>query len=129
MTRRRSRFGILFLLLVAGGTWSAADGKPPATVVVMVLEAREMGFYLPAGRPAGANPTILVAAGTRLRLEFQNLDPGVVHDLSIAGLAVSTGRVSPGERAVLEVVAAGGSSLVYRCLLHGQMMQGTILVR
>ncbi len=91
------------------------------------LTARSMAFYA-AG--SGANPTLVVRPGERVRIVVRNETPGMVHDLAIDAFGVSTRLLNAGETGALEFTApqeAGRHE--YVCRPHAVMMRGVIEVR
>ena len=128
--KRRTSWGALLALLASIPFWAAGMGLGAASEVdVIVLEARAMAFTLPPGPGSvGPNPPLVVAAGSNVRLEFTNRDAGVVHEFAIEALGLATGKVRPGETAVLTFKAPGPGEYRYLCPLHGQMMEGLLMV-
>jgi plastocyanin len=133
MSRRQKRSlgaAVTLLVVMALGWVLVAGARLEAEQIgrEIVLEARGMAFYLP-GDPT-ANPTLRFAAGERVRLTLVNRDPGMEHDLALAGLGVAT-PVLGGEGArhslVLRLPATRGEH-DYVCTLHPLLMRGRLVV-
>ncbi|HKX66282.1 MAG TPA: multicopper oxidase domain-containing protein [Intrasporangium sp.] len=103
-------------LNVAGAIKPAAvDIAPTGHTTTVKVTAKDMRFS-----PA----EISVPLGDRLVIEVENTDPSDVHDLVLA-TGESTGRVSPGGKASLEVPVVG-SSIDGWCSVVGHRQMGMV---
>ena len=103
------------------GRW----GSEPREVVVV---ARAMTFTAPGG-PAGANPTLRLAAGERVRLVLENRDPGMKHDLVAPGVGLRLATLDFGEtdRRLFTAPEKPGT-YEYFCSFHDRLMRGRMVV-
>jgi len=116
---------VLVVAAVAGVLVSRLTAR--GDVREIELTARSMAFYAPG---SGANPTLAVRPGERVRIVVRNETPGMVHDLAIDAFGVSTPLLNAGETGALEFTApreAGRHE--YVCRPHSVMMRGVIEVR
>ena len=117
----------LALVMVAAGGLLPVLTKAPVREVEVV--ARDMSFYL-EGDTAAANPVIEVAAGETVRLVLRNEDKGIVHDLAVPRLQLTTKRVGWKEQASVTFDAPATPGIYeYVCQPHAAMMKGTLRVR
>ena len=93
----------------------------------IVVTARQMAFHL--GGAAGANPTIHVAPGERVRITLDSEDDGFDHDLAVpawnTGIPTIHGR---GRASIVLQAPATPTTTPYVCTWHSSMMKGTIEV-
>ena len=129
-TARIRNLSIAIALVVLGAaamTVSAFTGERDERE--LTLYARDMAFFLPGS--AERNPTLRVLAGETVRLTVINDEPGMRHDLAVAGLGADIGRLdtSPGSRGSTVFVAPPvPGRYAYVCELHSQMMRGVLEV-
>lgn len=75
------------------------------------------------------NPTIRVRPGETIEFRVLNLDPGMIHDMSIPDLDVKTRPLKEGEAALLLVtfpMRRSSGSYEYLCSFHPISMRGLI---
>lgn len=107
---------LVVLAMVLGGT--SADGPRRIEIV-----AKNMVFN-------GDNPTFRVSPGETVEFHLVNRDPGMIHDLAIPPMGLTTGAVPAGQDATLVVTfpeQPGG--LEYHCSYHPITMRGVIQVQ
>ncbi len=75
------------------------------------------------------NPTLETRVGERLRVIVKNVDPGVVHAISVPGLAPAVQDVAAGEVVVIELTPTTPGIYEYVCPLHCPLMKGKLVVR
>jgi plastocyanin len=108
--------------LIARGA-GKADSEPRDVVLVV----RDMAFYLDGA--GGANPTLQLRPGERVRLVLKNEEPGVTHDFAVSDWKVATRRLQGGgEDAVTFRVPSRAGRYEYLCNPHASMMRGIIEV-
>ena len=77
------------------------------------------------------NPTFRVRPGETVEFRVLNMDPGMIHDMSIPDLKVKTRPLKEGEEALLLVtfpMRRSSGSYVYLCTFHPISMRGRITV-
>jgi plastocyanin len=129
-TTRIRNLSIVIALVVLAATamtvwaFTARGGTREIT-----LYARDMAFFLPGS--AERNPTLRVLAGETVRITVINDEPGMRHDLSVAGLGATIAPIgtSVGSRGFATFEAPGlAGRHAYVCKLHSQMMRGVLEV-
>jgi plastocyanin len=134
-TLRLGLAGILGVLALCGlvvaalaGTGVALAPEPTPTRSI-VLEARDVAFYLVGDPSATANPTLRVLAGESLALTLINRDAGIAHDLAAGSeRAIVPPFADTGERTVTWTAPDEPGTYEYVCTLHAQRMRGTLEV-
>jgi len=113
------------LVLAGGLVWV---GRPDQARVV-TLTCRNMAYFLDGS--STPNPPITLTAGERIELRLVNHDaPGVLHDIAIDPLDVTTELVLPGQSTVVTFrVADRPGSYEYYCRPHATVMRGALDVR
>lgn len=117
------------VLAVAATAWVVSAAAPPRREIV--LEAREMAFFLP-GDPT-RNPTLRLAPGETVRLTLVNRDLGRTHDLAVEAPGSFKGTTRPltgdGASATLLLHAPPTpGEHTYLCTLHPRMMRGRLVI-
>ena len=116
---------VVIVTAVAGVLASRATAR--AEVREIALVARGMAFY--AGG-SGANPTITLRPGERVRFIVRNETPGMLHDIAIDALGVAMNPVAAGETGTLELQVPGTPGRhEYYCRPHAVMMKGVVEIR
>lgn len=95
---------------------AAAGASPTGRTTRVVVRGADMRF---------TPGTITVSAGDRLVLDVRNTDPSQVHDL-VLDTGASTGRLSPGQRARLDVGVVGRDVEGW-CSIVGHRQMGMVL--
>jgi len=113
------------LLATGGLLWLGRRDKPR----IVVLTCRNMSYYVEGD--ATPNPPLTFTAGERIQLHLVNHDaPGVLHDVAIDALGVTTDLVLPGQSAdVTFRVADRPGTYEYYCRPHAAVMRGPLEVR
>ena len=120
------------LILLAMGVLlitAAISLRASSPEIELTLTARDMAFYL--GDDHTPNPTLEFGRGQRVRIHFVNEDQGVLHDLALPGLALSTGLVEgDGSRMTLTFrTPRERLSTTYACTPHRAMMSAVLEIR
>jgi plastocyanin len=110
---------VLAALLLVTDPFSGASTPPPREIV---LEARDLAF-------GASNPTLEARPGERLRLVVRNTDPGILHSVSLPGLATGIHHIPWGEEVVLDVTMLEAGTFEYVCPQHAPKMKGKIVIR
>jgi plastocyanin len=127
LLRYRTPLALLLLVTAAVAGLLAARATARAGVREITIVARDMAFYTPGSDP---NPAIPVRPGERVRIVLRNETPGMVHDLTIDGLDLSTTLLQAGETGIIEFTApASPGRYEYYCRPHPVLMRGALEVR
>ena len=103
-----------------------ADTLPARHEVRLV--AREMAFFVD-GR-ATPNPTIVVPAGSKVRVVLRNDDPGMTHDFAVKTLDVAIRPLKTAAEGEVEFRTPNRPGRYeYVCNPHARMMYGMLIVQ
>jgi hypothetical protein len=117
---------LLMVTLLAGVAIALRAGSEE---IELTLIARDMAFYL-EGDPR-PNPTLELGRGQRVRIHFINEDRGVVHDLWLPDLGISTAPL-PGDGSAETLSFRTPEKELdssYACTRHMAMMTAALEIR
>lgn len=127
LRRHRTPLALLLLVTAVVAGLLAARATARAGVREITVVARDMAFHVPGSDP---NPTIAVRPGERVRIVVRNETPGMMHDLTIDRLGLSTAPLQAGETGIIEFTApAAPGRYDYYCRPHPVLMRGALEVR
>ncbi|MEE9561586.1 MAG: cupredoxin domain-containing protein [Thermoanaerobaculia bacterium] len=127
MRNRILHLTILGLLCTSLAFSIMANSRPGPRQIV--LEARDMAFYLPDNNEP--NPMLILRAGEKVRLRLINRDRGFEHDWKVESLKLAT-RLLPGNGASDQIVLTAPEEPgrhEYVCSLHSKIMRGILEVQ
>jgi len=120
--RASAVFGVAVVAAVLTLTMIQArrdEASAPVREVVLLAKGTAFG---------DGNPTLEIRVGERLRVIVKNVDPGVVHAISVPGLAPTVQNIAAGEVAIVEVTPTAPGTYEYVCPLHCPLMKGKLVV-
>lgn len=95
------------------------------------VDPRRIEIVVKSMRFMNNNPTFHVRPGETIEFRVLNLDPGMIHDMSIPDLGVKTPPLKEGQEALLLVTFPmnhSSNSFEYLCSFHPVSMRGLIKV-
>lgn len=126
---RRTHRSLTLIVTAALLAAVAISLRASSPEIELTLVARDMAFYL-EGDPR-PNPVLELERGRRVRLHFINQDRGVLHDLLLIDLGVSTALLEgDGSRETLTFrTPEGPLDSSYTCTRHMAMMTAALEIR
>ena len=118
---------IVLAMVVGAGGLIPLLSKTPSREITLV--ARGMAFYL-QDDPMTPNPTLVLQAGTTVRVVLHNLERGMTHDLAMPafrGASIEGLDWNESGELTLRVPDRPGT-YEYVCRPHSLMMHGTVRV-